>query len=146
MYEFDGKEFGSLKDLAKDAGINEKTLTARIRRGMPVEQACQKTDLRCKYSMDQGAKKSIAQICRENEKDQDLIRNRLKYGYSFKDALNKPKKISRQGKPITVNGILYNSISSAIRKLNLQEKEGTIRSRLWNGMNPDEAFNMKFRD
>lgn len=56
MYEFDGKEFGSLKDLAKYAGINEKTLTARIRRGMPVEQACQKTDLRCKYSMDQGAK------------------------------------------------------------------------------------------
>ena len=52
MYEFDGKEFGSLKDLAKYAGINEKTLTARIRRGMPVEQACQKTDLRCKYSMD----------------------------------------------------------------------------------------------
>ena len=37
MYEFDGKEFGSLKDLAKYAGINEKTLTARIRRGMPVE-------------------------------------------------------------------------------------------------------------
>ena len=41
MYEFDGKEFGSLKDLAKYAGINEKTLTARIRRryacraGMP---------------------------------------------------------------------------------------------------------------
>lgn len=45
MYEFDGKGFYSLKALAKYVGINEKTLTARIRRGMSVEQACQKTDL-----------------------------------------------------------------------------------------------------
>lgn len=146
MYEFDGKEFWSLKALAKYVGINEKTLTARIRRGMSVEQACQKTDLRCRYCVDQGEKKSVARICRDNEKNPELVRNRLKYGYSFQDALNKPKKISRQGKPIIVNGILYNSISSALRKLNLQEKEQTIRSRLRNGMNPDEAFNKEFRN
>lgn len=144
MYEFDGKKFGSLNDLAKYTGIKETTLTSRIRRGMSVKQACQKTDLRCKYYIDQGEKKSIAQICRENGKNQYLVGKRLRYGYSLKDALNKP--ITSQGKTITVNGILYNSISSAIRKLNLQEKERTIRSRLRNGMNPDKAFNMKFRD
>lgn len=49
-------------------------------------------------------------------------------------------------KPIIVNGILYNSISSALRKLNLQEKEQTIRRCLRNGVNPDEAFNKEFRD
>ena len=41
---------------------------------------------------------------------------------------------------IAVNGILYNSISEAIRKLDLEDKESTIRSRLKAGKNPDEAF------
>ena len=58
----------------------------------------------------------------------------------MKDALNKPKKISRQGKAIIVNGILYNSISMACRKLGLEEKENVIRRRLRAGKTADEAF------
>ena len=69
-----------------------------------------------------------------------MVRNRLRYGYTLNDALNKPKKISRQGIPIVVYGVLYNSISEACRKLGKEDKENTIRSRLRAGKSPDEAF------
>ena len=68
MYEFDGKEFSSLKVLAEYVGINEKTLTARIRRGMSVEQACQKTDLRCRYCVDQGERNLLQEFAETMKK------------------------------------------------------------------------------
>jgi len=54
--------------------------------------------LRCSYHLDNEERKSIVQICDEQSKDASLVRNRMKYGYSLNDALNKPKKITRQGK------------------------------------------------
>ncbi len=140
IYTYEDREFSSLKALAQYAGIHEKTLTARLRKGMSIEEACEKTDLRCSYYRDGDVEKSIAQICEEQAKDRDLVRNRLHYGYSMYDALNKPKKISRQGIPIVVNGILYNSIAAALRKLGLEHKENTVRGRLKRGMAPNEAF------
>ena len=143
IYTLDNKEFNSLKSLAQYVHINEKTLTARLRRGMSIEEACKKTDLRCSYHLENGVSKSLAQICKEQDKDWWLTENRLKYGYSLSAALNTPKKITKQGKPIVVNGILYNSISSALTKLNLLNKESTVRRRLKKGITPDEAFNFK---
>ena len=140
IYVLGEKEFYSIKALASHVNINEKTLTARLRRGMTVEEACRQTDLRCTYHMYADKKMSVAQICRVSSKNEALIRNRLKYGYSMNDALNTPKKISRQGRPIIVKGILYNSTADAIRNLNLQHKEATIKGRLYRGMKPDEAF------
>lgn len=145
IYQYDGKEFSSIKKLAEYVNINEKTLTARLRRGMSIEEACERSDFRCSYYEDEEARKSIAQICNEQKKDAALIRNRLKYGYSFKDALNTPKKISRQGRPIVVNGILYNSIAAALKKMNLLHKESTVRKRLKKGMKPEEAFDFHGR-
>lgn len=139
-YEADGLVFHSIKELAKYSGVHEKTITARLRGGMTPQEACKKTDLRCRYFCDGGQEKSVVQICDEHIKDPELVRNRLKYGYSMKDALNKPKKISRQGKPIVVHGILYNSISEACRKRKVTEKENTVRSRLRAGKTPEEAF------
>lgn len=140
VYVYEGREFSSIRKLSEYVNVNEKTLTARLRKGMPVEEACRKADLRCSYYVEGGKEKSIIQICREQAKNADLIRNRLKYGYSLNDALNKPKKISKQGIPIVVNGILYNSVASALRGLNLVHKESTVRRRLKLGMKPDEAF------
>lgn len=144
IYVYDNREFHSIKALANYVNINEKTITARLRRGMTVDEACKQKDLRCSYHLDDNVDKSITQICKEQSKDRDLINNRLRYGYSLNDALNKPKKISKQGIPIVVNGILYNSIASAIKKLNLSHKESTIRRRLRTGATPEEAF--RFED
>jgi len=142
IYKYDGKEFFSIKALSEYTKINEKTLTARLRRGMPIENACENTDLRCSYHLDGGVKKSVTQICREHSKNVDLVKNRLRYGYSLNDALNKPKKISKQGIPIVVNGILYNSIAEAVRKLHLTHKESTIRRKLKEGIKTDQLFKM----
>ncbi len=139
-YEYDNKQFNSIKSLAAYVGIHEKTLTARLRKGMSLEDACNKKDFRCTYLDYKGKEKSIAGLCSENNKDKDLVKNRLKYGYSLNDALNKPKKVSRQGQPVVVNGVLYNSISEALRKLNLVKKESTIRSRLRAGWKINDAF------
>lgn len=140
VYSIDGKDFYSIKELADYVGKNEKTITARLRRGMSVEEACDLKDLRCKYLPHKNEEKALCKICEEEEKDRELVQNRLKYGYSLNDALNKPKKISKQGQPIVVNDVLYNSIAMACRKLGLEDKENTIRSRLRAGKTPEEAF------
>lgn len=69
----------------------------------------------------------------------------VEIGYSLNDALNKPKKVSRQGIPIVVNGLLYNSIAAALKQMNLSDKESTVRRRLKMGMKPEEAFNFEDR-
>lgn len=140
VYLFDNMEFSSIRELSKYTKINEKTLTARLRRGMTVDEACKPTDFRCSYHLIENNEKSIAQICKEKSKDADLIRNRLKYGYSLNDALTRPKKISKQGISIIVNGVLYTSIASALKNLDLTHKESTVRRRLKSGMKPNEAF------
>lgn len=140
IYLYKGVEFHSIKALAEHAGVGEKTITARLRRGMTIDEACNKKDLRCHFYSDGNEEKSISNICREQIKDSDLIYNRLKRGYTLNEALNKPKKVCRQGKPILVNGILYNSISEALRKLDLVDKESIVRGRLHRGMKPNEAF------
>jgi hypothetical protein len=141
-YTYDGMEFPSIKALASYTGVHEKTLVARIRRGMSIEDACVNKDLRYLYCFDSddGVEKSISQICRDKSKDEMLVRNRLRYGYSMHDALNKPKKVSRQGSPILVHGMLYKSVAEALRKNNLEDKEQIVRRRLRAGMEPDSAF------
>ena len=139
-YVFEGKEFSSIKQLSKHTGIHEKTLTARIRRGMSVEQAGVCSDFRCIYYGEGEDKKSLAEICRDNEKNEALVRNRLVYGYGLSKALNTPKKVTRQGRPVVVKGILYNSIADALRKLELTSKENVVRARLSRGKSLDEAF------
>lgn len=138
-YLYDGQEFTSLEKLAEYAKVHVKTLTARLRRGMSIEEACTKVDLRCRY-YDEEEKKYLAEICREESKNAELVRNRLVYGYELSEALNTPKHITRQGRPIIVKGVLYNSVMDAMRRMGLQHKESVIRGRLHRGKSPDEAF------
>ena len=139
MYYFDNKEFSSLRKLAKYVGMNEKTLTKRLQRGVPLEEAC-KPKLMGRVYTKISPEDSISSLCRKKKIDKHLIYNRRRYGYSEKDAFNKPKKISKQGRPIVVNGVIYASASLAMRELGLEERESTIRSRLRAGKSPDEAF------
>lgn len=57
VYVYEGREFSSIRKLSEYVNVNEKTLTARLRKGMSVEEACQKADLRCP-TMWMAAKKS----------------------------------------------------------------------------------------
>lgn len=139
-YVYDDREFHSIRELAEYTGMNEKTITARLRRGMTIEEACRQEDFRCACYEEGGRSQSISQICRDQSKDEWLVRNRLKYGYTMDDALHKPKKVTKQGTPIVVDGVLYQSIASALRQFHMTEKESTVRRRLKEGMEPDKAF------
>ena len=110
-YLYQGMEFHSTKDLSSYCGVKETTIRARLHRGMSIEEACSLTDHRCRYIED----KPVISIIREQGQDPDLVNNRLKYGYSLQEALNTPKKTTRQGRPIIVWGVLYQSISAALR-------------------------------
>lgn len=139
MYEYDGEKFSSIKKLARYVGLNEKTLTKRLQKGMSLDEACN-PKLKGRVYTKVSPEDSISSLCRKKKIDRSLIYNRRRYGYSEKDAFNKPKKISKQGRPMVVNGVLYTSVSLAIRELGLEERESTIRSRLRGGKSPDEAF------
>lgn len=139
-YTFDGRSFSSIDSLAAYVGLNTKTLTARLRRGMSVEEACIVTDYRCRYFEEDSVNKSVTQLCKDNQKNRDLVSNRLKYGYSIEKALNSPKKVTKQGEPIVVYGTLYNSLAAAIRKFDLQPKEQRIRRRIKAGQAPNAVF------
>lgn len=139
-YTYDGRTFPSIKSLAAYTGMNAKTLTARLRRGMEVEEACKQTDFRCRYFKEGDMEKSLVQLCRDHQKDKDLVRNRLIYGYSIDEALNSPKKITKQGEPVLVFGIRYDSLAAAVRKFNLQPKESKIRRHIKMGRAPDTVF------
>lgn len=139
-YTYDGRVFPSIESLAAYTGINVKTLTARLRRGIEVEEACKPADLRCRYFKEGSVDKSLTQLCRDNQKDRDLVASRLAYGYSIDRALNSPKKITKQGAPIVVFGILYNSLAAAVRKFGLQSKENKIRRHIRAGRTPDTVF------
>ena len=94
-YAYKEKDFHSLKELSKYVKINEKTLAARIRRGMSIDEACAAKDFRCHYFNIDGEEKSITQVCEDQAKDAALVSNRMKYGYSIHEALNKPKKVTK---------------------------------------------------
>ena len=47
-YTLDDLDFCSIRELADYVEMNEKTITARLRRGMSVKEACEKKDLRYK--------------------------------------------------------------------------------------------------
>lgn len=92
------------------------------------------------FFIEDDREKSITEICKDNDKNYGLVQDRLKYGYNMKDALNTPKKVTKQGSPVVVDGILYNSLAAAIRKYNLEEKEQKIRLRIRKGRDPTEVF------
>ena len=58
-YILDDKEFYSVKELAIYAGINEKRITARLRKGMSVADACVKKILDANILITKITKKNL---------------------------------------------------------------------------------------
>lgn len=128
IYILDGKEFTSIRSLSQHSKVNEKTITARLRRGWSVEEACRPGDRRSSWDV------TLNQVCRDQKKNSDLVRNRLSRGYNLHDALNKPKSITKQGKSVVVDGVLYNSIMDAIRAYGMEKRENAIRAKMARGV------------
>lgn len=138
MYEYEGKTFSSIKKLAEYLGINEKTLTARLRRGMALEEACNPV-LEGRIYL-QGAKKGcISDMAKRRGIDPYLVYNRRRYNYS-ETKLFKEKKITKQGRLVVVGECEYSSLAAAIREHHLELYEQRIRRRIKQGQSPDDVF------
>lgn len=140
-YFLDGKEFSSIKKLSEYTGVNEKTITKRLKRGLTVDEACKQSDLRCNYNINiDGENKSLSDICREKKRDYAFISNRLSYGYDISEALSAPKKVTKQGITTVVNGIEFKSRAEAIRAFNLEKYEQRICRKINAGNEINEVF------
>lgn len=109
-------------DILVYLGRTKQPLQSRIRRGMSIDKACTTKDLRCHYFNIDGEEKSITQVCEDQRKDAELVSNRLKYGYSMHDALNKPKKVTKQGKAIVEMGFYIIQLLKLLESLDYQRK------------------------
>lgn len=139
-YMLDGRGFSSQRELSVYCGVHEKTIAARLRHGLSLQEACKKEDKRDTYYVMNGERKSLKEICRCCGQDKELVRNRLAYGYSIEEAVSLPKKVSRQGNPLMVNGMWYPSLSAALRNFGLEAHESAIRYHMKRGRNPDDVF------
>lgn len=138
MYKYEGMEFSSLRKLAAYAGINEKTLTARLRRGVELEEACDSV-LKGRVYLRGAQKGSISDMARRRGIDPHLIYNRRRYGYA-ETELFREKRITKQGRLVAVGECEYASLAAAIRAYHLEQYEQRIRRRIGQGKSPDDVF------
>lgn len=138
MYKYDGMEFSSLRELAAHAGINEKTLTARLRRGVELEEACNPV-LKGRIYLRGAQKGSISDMAKRRGIDPHLIYNRRKYGYTETELFGE-KRITKQGRLVAVGECEYASLAAAIRAHHLEPYEQRIRRRIGQGQSPDDVF------
>lgn len=138
MYEYDGKTFSSIKKLAEYLGINEKTLTARLQRGMKLEEACNPI-LKGRVYLKGVQKGCISDMAKRRGMDPHLIYNRRKYNF-LETELFVEKKITKQGRLVVVGECEYSSLAAAIREHHLEPYEQRIRRRIRQGQSPDDVF------
>lgn len=138
MYEYDGRTFSSIKKLAEYSGVNEKTLTARLQRGMTLEEACTPV-LKGRVYLQGVQKGCISDMAKRRGIDPHLIYNRRKYNY-LETKLFEEKKITKQGRLVVVGECEYSSLAAAIREHHLELYEQRIRRRIRQGQSPDDVF------
>jgi len=94
---YKGVEYGSIRGLADQMGINITTFRYRLRKGMSVEEAVETPVVgrEPKRNVFKGVEyASIAEMCRAHEVSVCTFNSRIRLGYSLEDAL---KKTPRRG-------------------------------------------------
>lgn len=81
---------------------------------------------------------SIKQACQQLGKDYWVVLKRLDLGWTLEQAFDDQSRTPRY--PFEVNGVVYNGIADAVRKLKVPVSARTVRRRIAEGMNPEEAL------
>ena len=82
--------------------------------------------------------RSIKHACQKLIKDYWVVLKRLDAGWNLDQAFDNAPHNPRH--PFEVNGIVYNGIEDAVRQLNAPVSSATVRRRLAEGMNSQEAL------
>jgi GIY-YIG catalytic domain len=82
--------------------------------------------------------RSIKHACQMLGKDYWVVLKRLDAGWTLKQAFDEEPHNPRH--PFEVNGIIYNGIEDAVRRLNAPVSSATVRRRLAEGMDVEQAL------
>lgn len=137
--KYDGVKYPSVKKLCYELGLDCGLVRNRLSRGWSLEDAISKP--RVDETMGKGFSyngkeySSISSFCKEYGLNYDLVKSRLKYGWSFEDAISKPKQ---ERNTVLYDGKFYKSITELAKDVGISVH--TIRSRLNSGYSVEESI------
>lgn len=155
-----GQVFKNKQEIATFLGISRGTLSARLRSGHTLEEAVAmggtkrgtKRRARLNYTnieIDGKVFDNIRQISEEYEVSESKLRDRLRRGYTFEQAVDKDfsSKFNKgergnRGKECVVHGIKFKNIKEASRHYGVTYV--TLISRLRKGYTPEQAVDKDF--
>lgn len=87
----EGKEYKSIREACKELDISYDTVAARIRRGVPFEEAFTKVDK--SFTAFGKHYDSLMAACKELGLNYNTVRGRINYGFKYEDALYSGKYV-----------------------------------------------------
>lgn len=118
-YIYKGKEYSNLNEIANAFGIKTRTLTARLKSGLNLEDAIEKPIEKKSVEIEyQGIKyPSISSLAKSMETDTDLVLSRIDLGWDLESALTVPiKQINTE---VIYGNKKYNSIRELSTELDI---------------------------
>lgn len=144
--EYNGVNYSSLRGLCRELDLSYSLIESRIRSGWSLEDAVNKPKAISKSRKGNGKPfsykgkeyRSISSFCKENGLIYPTVKHRIESGWSFEDAISKPKIKGNKNVRFKYNGKEYRSISSFCKEHDLSYS--LVRSRLRQGWNFEDAI------
>lgn len=137
--EYNGVKYQNLKEFCYENGLSYGMIRYRLHQGWSLEDAISKpkeiTSVGKQFIYNGKEYSSLTSFCKEYSLNYDLVKNRLKYGWSFEDAISKPKQ---ERNTVLYDGKFYKSIPELAKDVGISVS--TIRSRLNSGYSIEESI------
>ena len=148
-FSYNGKEYSSFKSFCKEHSLNYDLVKSRLRNGWSLEDAISKParvrrnmnsrDSNMGFSYNGKEYSSVYSFCKEYGLSYNLVKNRLRSGWSLEDAISKPARMySNIAKGFSYNGKEYSSIFSFCKEHGLDYN--LIKNRLMRGWSLEDSI------
>lgn len=149
-----GVEYSSLKEAADEYELCHKKISDRLIKGWSVEEAFEFVDKDYKGKpktiiVNNRCYCTLAEAARELGVQADVVRYRVKAGWTMEEAFNLEQRVVERPSPanglqLTVEGVQYPNITKAAEAYELDYN--LIYNRLSSGWSVEEAFNLVSKD
>ena len=137
--EYNGVKYPNLKEFCYENGLSYGMIRYRLHQGWSLEDVISKpkeiTSVGKQFIYNGKEYSSLTSFCKEYSLNYDLVKSRLKYGWSFEDAISKPKQ---ERNTVLYDGKFYKSITELAKDVGISVH--TIRSRLNSGYSVEESI------
>jgi len=141
--------YSTMKEAADAYDINEFNLRRRLSKGWTAEETVGLVD-RPRTSKRNKAVKindivypSQEEACRTFGVSSAMVISRIKRGWTIEEAYGVIKRLPKQNRPITVDGLSFNSVKEAAQYFRVRS-DATL-ARIKRGWSPEEAFGVRRR-